>query len=474
MNGRNRAATQRILEAAAEHMCDHAVALAAALPSLLSDAEAAVPPPAPRRPAVPVASPFAVTRTPAGLQSPPAVPASKGAGSDDMPSSARRSSIASHVGHAQLLPSFDSEAGSAALGGGVHGVGSVELPTQDSQQLSGFDRIDSVRMPSFGDHFRTDRLDSMRMPSFRDNFRTVRAASLNCTDRSLPSVLVFNSPSRPSGDLDAAPWLLPSFMPRRPPAAPLDSDSSAAGAPPGLRVPPPPPSPALAPAGSSSTARHQLRRLGAGGALAARDSSHSLQHYLEGDGVHEGQHPPQHQQQLSPQPEVVAFSPEMACLFISAPNGAAVLRPGLAAPAELRAEIDAAFPTAATPRRSQLEGLEVPSLLPMLECMLSRSPGPGLLYPSRRGLGVARASYHNQHTVLPTRLTLVQVMGLEAEGRSHSLGSAGSQSLSGFSVAAARTLSHGSSNLEHALDSIPTCRGRSSTESVPEVEAVSS
>ena len=167
--------SERAHLSAAEHMCDHAVALAAALPSLLSDAEAAVPPPAPRRPAVPVASPFAVTRTPAGLQSPPAVPASKGAGSDDMPSSARRSSIASHVGHAQLLPSFDSEAGSAALGGGVHGVGSVELPTQDSQQLSGFDRIDSVRMPSFGDHFRTDRLDSMRMPSFRDNFRTVRA-----------------------------------------------------------------------------------------------------------------------------------------------------------------------------------------------------------------------------------------------------------------------------------------------------------
>jgi hypothetical protein len=63
-------------------------------------------------------------------------------------------------------------------------------------------------------------------------------------------------------------------------------------------------------------------------------------------------------------------------------------------------------------------------------------------------------------------------MGLEAEARSHSLGSAGSQSLSGFSVAVARTLSHGSSVLDHLMDGAPSCRGRSSTESVPEVEAV--
>ena len=63
-------------------------------------------------------------------------------------------------------------------------------------------------------------------------------------------------------------------------------------------------------------------------------------------------------------------------------------------------------------------------------------------------------------------------MGLEAEARSHSLGSVGSQSLSGFSVTVARTLSHGSSNLDHVFDGVPSCRGRSSTESVPEVEAV--
>ena len=148
---------ERILEAAAEHVCDHTVALAAALPGLLADAEPA--PPSRRPAAVPVASPFAATRPPAGLRSPSATP-SKGSSGDEL-ATARHSSVASHAGHAQLLPSFDSESGSAALGGGTgHGAGSVELPAQDSQQLSAFERIDSVRMPSFGEHF--------RMPSFRD------------------------------------------------------------------------------------------------------------------------------------------------------------------------------------------------------------------------------------------------------------------------------------------------------------------
>jgi len=62
-----------------------------------------------------------------------------------------------------------------------------------------------------------------------------------------------------------------------------------------------------------------------------------------------------------------------------------------------------------------------------------------------------------------------QALGLEAEGRSLSLGSAGSQSLSGFST---RTPSHGSATLEGVLDGVPTLRGRTSTESAPEVEPV--
>ena len=65
-----------------------------------------------------------------------------------------------------------------------------------------------------------------------------------------------------------------------------------------------------------------------------------------------------------------------------------------------------------------------------------------------------------------------QALGLEAEARSHSLGSTGSQSLSGFSIANARTLSHGSVTLEGALDGVPTLRGRTSMESAPEVEPV--
>jgi hypothetical protein len=339
-----RAAIERILDAAAGHMCSHTVALAAALPGVLADAEPAAPP---RRPAaVPVASPFAATRAPAGLRSPSATP-SKGSSGDDPPS-ARRGSVASHVGHAQLLPSFDSEAGSAALGGAGHGVGSVELPAQDSQQLSGFDRIDSVRMPSFGDHF--------RMPSFSDNFRTVRAASLNdhLGDRSsTPSGLVFNSSSRPLGSPYSAISPLPSFMQRQAPGVDPDGDAGGAAGP-----RPAPASPALARAGSSSTTRPQLRKLSPGGALAARDSSHSLQHYLDNDGVQEG-----HQllQPASPRfPDEVAVIPGMGRLFITPPGKSAVSQPGPVAAAELRAEIDAAFGTATTPRRSRLEGFEVP------------------------------------------------------------------------------------------------------------------
>ena len=70
-------------------------------------------------------------------------------------------------------------------------------------------------------------------------------------------------------------------------------------------------------------------------------------------------------------------------------------------------------------------------------------------------------------------MTNPQVTGLDAEARSHSLGSAGSQSLSGFSIVAARTLSHGSATLETALESVASFRGRSSMEAgAPEVEAV--
>jgi len=270
---------QRILEAAAGHVRGHTVALAAALPGLLADAaELVAPPPplerppVPRRPAVPVASPFAATRPPAGLRSPSATPGKGTSGSGDGCGGGdlRRGSVASHAGHAQLLPRFDSEAGSSAALGGSQGFGSLELPAQDSQQLSGFDRIDSVRMPSFS-----------------DNFRTTRAVSGQ--GGYVASGLVFSS-SRVPSDVDSVTPLLPSFMQRR--HGPGASAAAATGADAGeparpLEYGPPMGSPiALGRAGSSSTTRPQ--RLGLGGLIAGRESSHSLQHYLDDSQVRTG------------------------------------------------------------------------------------------------------------------------------------------------------------------------------------------
>ena len=94
------------------------------------------------------------------------------------------------------------------------------------------------------------------------------------------------------------------------------------------------------------------------------------------------------------------------------------------------------------------------------------------------GIGMYRplSVMSSPQSVLPgihtPALFLCQALGLEAEGRSQSLGSAGSQSLSGFSITNARTLSHGSATLEGALDGVPTLRGRTSMESAPEIEPV--
>ena len=265
---------QRILDAAAEHVRGHAVALAAALPGLLADAEPNAPfverPPVPRHPAVPVSSPFAATKPPAGLRC--SLSPSKGSGAGDggdLPS-ARRSSVLSHAGHAQL-GRFDSEAGSSgALGGGSHGAGSLELPAQDSQQLSGFDRIDSVRMPSFSDNFRT-----VRAASGQDD-RLAQAASSGF----VTSGLVFSSSRRPS-DLDSVSPMLPSFMQRRHGlgASTAAPDSEAMPAKPASYGPPVGSPVALGRAGSSSTTRPQS--LGFGGTIFGRESSHSLQHYLD-------------------------------------------------------------------------------------------------------------------------------------------------------------------------------------------------
>ncbi len=262
---------QRILEAAAEHVRGHTVALAAALPGLLVDAEPAATLPVERpsvphrRPAVPVASPFAATRPPAGLRSPSSTP-SKGVGSgDSCAGDLRRGSAASHTGHAQLLPRFDSEAESSGVLGGAQGFGSLELPAQDSQQLSGFDRIDSVRMPSFS-----------------DNFRTTRAVSGH--GGYVASGLVFSS-SRVPSDVESVTPLLPSFMQRRASAAATGGDAGGSARPLGYGTPTGSPI-ALGRAGSLSTTRPQ--RLGLGGLIAGRESSHSLQHYLDDSQVRTG------------------------------------------------------------------------------------------------------------------------------------------------------------------------------------------
>ena len=498
---------QRILAAAAEHVRGHTVALAAALPDLLADAEPVAPLQAARRPAVPMASPFAATKPPAGLRSPSATPSKgssggNGSGSCELPS-ARRSSMISHAGHAQLLPSFDSEAGSAALGGGSHGAGSMELPAQDSQHL-GFDRLDSVRMPSFSDNFRTVRVASLQADRYGDRF--------------VASGLVFSS-RRPS-DLDSVSPMLPSFMPRRQGPAPADFDVSGSSRPAGglhglLGGSPA----ALARAGSSSTT--QAQQLHGLGGIAGRESSHSLQHYLDDSQVRaapvvshftvgaaitppvrhvlrkfEGSSPPlvvvigRHPQTVTPccillqdaalqQPRDVVIAPGMGCLFINppaAPIKAAAAGPPPAAPAEPQADIDTA------PRQSRLEALEV-------GCMADTSYTPGSsisaytsLIPPDCSLLLQFTVHEPNHPPKTRQLKATQwrdpscpvpqVFGLEAEGRSQSLGSAGSQSLSGFSIAAARTLSHGSATLESGLDSVASFRGRTSMESAPEVEAV--
>ena len=285
---------QRILEAAAEHVRGHTVALAAALPGLLADAAEPVAPPPPqerppvphRRPVVPVASPFAATWHPAGLRSPSMKPNNKGSGSGDGSGDGcggdlRRGSVTSH---AQLLPRLDAEAGSSLALGGSQGFGSIELPTQDSQQLSGF-----------------DRLDSMRMPSFSDNFRTTRAVSGH-GDRFVASGVVFSSARRPS-DLDSAP-MMPSFMQRRHGlgGSAADPSGDAGGSARPLEYGPRMGSPvALGRAGSSSTTRPQRpQRLGLGGQIFGRESSHSLQHYLDDSQVRRTGHPPMLQHHRCP------------------------------------------------------------------------------------------------------------------------------------------------------------------------------